>query len=141
MASPVDVLIIGGGPAGLSAATTLVRQAHTAVIFDSGIYRNEKAHHMHTIPTWDHKNPAEFRAKARKDLERYNTVTFQTTEITTVKKNEDGHFEAIGENGQTWTGRKLILATGVEDVYPNIEGYAKCWVEGMFVLLAAPSYQ
>jgi len=65
---PVDILIIGGGPAGLTSALTLVRQLYTVVLFDSGSYRNGSAVHMHTIPTWDHKDPKEFRAAARKDL-------------------------------------------------------------------------
>ena len=135
MASSADILIIGGGFAGLTAATTLVRQYHTAIVFDAGKYRNDKTYHMHTLPTWDHKHPEEFRAKARQDLERYNTVKFENTEIRTVRKTEDGLFEAMGKDGRTWTGSKLILASGVEDIYPDIGGYAECWVTAMSVFV------
>jgi thioredoxin reductase len=54
-----DVLIIGGGPAGLAVATGLARQLYTAVVFDSGVYRNARTQHMHNVPTWDHRNPAD----------------------------------------------------------------------------------
>lgn len=128
-----DVLIVGGGPAGLSAATTLVRQLHSMVIFDSGRYRNETSHHMHNLATWDHKDPAEFRAIARRDLHaRYENVHIEETEVTSLKEIPDG-FEAVARNGTTWQGRKVILATGVEDEFPSIDGYAECWGKTMYV--------
>lgn len=127
----IDVLVIGGGPAGLTAATTLVRQLHTVVVFDSGSYRNHMTKHMHNVPTWDHKDPAEFRAIARKDLlTNYKTCTFEDTEIKSLKEVPGG-FEAEDSNGKTWTGKKVILATGVADDFPNIEGYAECWGKKM----------
>lgn len=61
---PYDILIIGGGPAGLSAVASIVRQDHTVVLFDSGAYRNAGARHPHTVPAWDDRDPAEFRAAA-----------------------------------------------------------------------------
>ncbi|KAI0379581.1 hypothetical protein F5Y04DRAFT_259416 [Hypomontagnella monticulosa] len=57
-------LIIGGGPTSLVIATRLARQLYSAVIFDSGVYRNTLTKHkQHNVPTWDHWDPAEFRAK------------------------------------------------------------------------------
>ena len=131
----LDALIIGGGPAGLTAALTLARQVHTAVVFDSGSYRNEGSKHMHTVLTWDHKDSKDFRAAARKNiLDGYQTIQFEDVEVKTVRKNdtaEGGLIEATDANGKTWQGRKLILATGVVDVYPDIEGYAECWISGV----------
>lgn len=129
---PVDVLIIGGGPAGLTAALTLARQRHTAVVFDSHIYRNASSNHIHTVITWDHKDPKEFRAAARENIAAgYETVTFRDVGVETLRKAEDGSFAATDTEGKLWTGKKVILATGVKDVYPDIEGYAECWVTGM----------
>lgn len=130
MASEYDIIIIGGGPAGLSAATSIVRQDHKTVLFDSGKYRNEKSKNMHTVPSWDHRDPREFRDKARADLDRYGSVQTVDTEVETIKQREDGLFEAIAD-GKTYVAKKVILATGAEDILPDIPGYTECWVSGM----------
>lgn len=136
VASPLmDVLIIGGGPAGLAVATGLARQLYTAVVFDSGVYRNALTKHMHNVPTWDHRDPAEFRAKAKSDLlARYSTVQFEQTKIESIIRVQHGRFQATGSDGRTWTGRKLVLASGMTDVAPDIKGYASCWAQGMYVV-------
>lgn len=130
MASQYDIIIVGGGPAGLSAAASIVRQDHKMALFDSGKYRNAESKHMHTVPTWDHRDPAELRLASLRDLLRYGTVTIEQIEVKAVKKNEDRLFEATA-GGKTSTGKKLILATGVQDVFPDIPGYAECWISGM----------
>ncbi|KAF2815487.1 FAD/NAD(P)-binding domain-containing protein [Mytilinidion resinicola] len=142
MALTTDVLIIGGGPAGLSAALTLARQAHTVKILDSGVYRNQDADYMHMLPGFDHVDPVKFRGTAVENiLSRYDSVSLHSVTIATVKKTEEGHFEATDSDGKIWTGRKLILATGVEDIYPDIEGYADCWGTGIFHCLFCKGYE
>jgi thioredoxin reductase len=129
-----DVLIVGGGPSGQSAALTLARALQTAVVFDSGVYRNQRTSHMHTLPTWDHRSPAEFRAAARAEfLARYKTIQVHEHGLISIKKVDSGHFEAMSTDGQLWRGRKVVLATGVRDIMPDIEGYDSCWVKGMYV--------
>lgn len=86
---------------------------------------------MHTPATWDHQNPAIFRAASRKDLERYGTVTVENKEVTRVQKVEDGLFKESTDGDKSWTARKIILATGVVDVFPETEGYVECWIKGM----------
>lgn len=130
MASEYDILIVGGGPAGLSAASSIVRQDHKTVLFDSGKYRNAESKHMHTLPSWDHRDPAEFRSASLAGLERYGSVTVENVEIETIKQRDNGNFEASG-GGKVWTGKKVILAAGVEDIFPHIAGYAECWVSAM----------
>lgn len=130
MPTPFDILIIGGGPAGLSTASSIVRQSHPTLIIDSGKHRNDNRY-MHTIPTRDHAPAGDFRAAARKDFDRYNTVQFEDREVSTVKKIESGSFQVTCTNGMIFEGHKLVLATGVVDVLPMIEGYAECWAMGM----------
>ncbi|KAL4868394.1 hypothetical protein BDV12DRAFT_197271 [Aspergillus spectabilis] len=143
----VDALIIGAGPAGLSVATGLARQLHTAIVFDSGIYRNARTEHMHNVLGWDHANPREFRAKARGDLlARYGTVKFEDTTVKAVKRvtvDENGKnlFEAVDVRGETWYGRRLVLAMGVRDLMAGIEGIEACWGRGIFHCLFCDGYE
>jgi thioredoxin reductase len=132
MSKIYDVLIIGGGPAGLSVAGALARQLYTSLVLDSGIYRNARADHMHKVPGFDHVNPADFRAKVRGDLKaRYETVDFESATIKTVRKVAD-LFEAVSDQGTVYQGRKLALGTGVRDVVEKQpEGYADCWGRSM----------
>ena len=119
----------GGGPAGLSAALALARQAQSSIVFDSGKYRNDATDYMHMVPAFDHSSSAEYRAAARYNIaSRYDHVTFADIEIDTITKAEDGIFRASSRcSTQSWQGKKVILASGVKDIFPNIEGYQDCW--------------
>ncbi|KAF5591248.1 thioredoxin reductase [Fusarium subglutinans] len=137
-----DALVIGGGPAGLSVATGLVRQVYKVAVFDSGVYRNAPSNHMHNFAAWDHMSPAEFRSKARQDLlGRYaNLVQFVDKQVDVAKKTDSG-FELVDADGITWTGRKLFLATGWKDLFPDIPGYPECWAKGIFHCLFCHGYE
>ncbi|KAF9870423.1 thioredoxin reductase [Colletotrichum karsti] len=139
-----DVLIIGAGPAGLSTATALSRQLYTTVLFDSGLYRNARATHMHNVLGFDHVPPPVYRAKARSDIQaRYSeTVTFADVEVTKTEKLNNGIFTAEDATGKTWFGRKLVLATGVADIMPEeIQGFADCWGHGIFHCLFCHGFE
>lgn len=143
----VDALIIGGGPAGLAAALAYARTLATAIVFDSSSYRNEGITHMHTVPSRDHINPYEFRGIAREQIEsRYETVWFEKTTITQAAKRFIGKdkydgFELKDSNGKTYQGKKLILATGSRDVFPNIPGYAENWPSHIYQCLACDGFE
>lgn len=128
-----DVLIIGGGPGGLAMASALARQVYTALILDSGVYRNAPTKHMHNVLGFDHVEPSVFRNKAREDLEkRYESIEFKFTTIATVRKTDAGVFEAVDQDGNVYQGKKLGLGTGVKDlVEEQPQGYAECWGKGM----------
>jgi thioredoxin reductase len=133
MSDLVDALVIGAGPAGLSVALALARQLHTVAVFDSNTYRNDTAKFQHMVLTWDHREPSIYRAEARENiLSRYQTVKiYDSMKIQTVRKTEKDIFEAIDSTGTVWKGNKLVLASGVEDIMPEIPGFKECWGIGM----------
>jgi hypothetical protein len=91
---------------------------------------------MHGLPTWEHRDAAEYRDAARKDiLAHYSTVSFQDVEITKIEKREREDvgtlFKATDEYGKEWWGRKVALCSGIKDIMPEIEGYEECWADSM----------
>ncbi|MET3963320.1 thioredoxin reductase [Marmoricola sp. OAE513] len=116
-----DVIIIGGGPAGLQAALTLGRMHRYAVLLDSGVYRNDPADAMHNFLTRDGTDPAELRADALREIATYETVEVRRVAATEVSGTE-GDFTVTLAEGEPLRARRLLLATGVRDTLPDIPG-------------------
>lgn len=120
-----DVAIIGGGPAGLSAALLLGRSVREVVIFDRGPTRNAPARSANGVFTRDGMPVSELLTVARKQLSPYD-IAVQKKEITDIKKDNDG-FEILSSSGPEATSRKVILCTGVVDQLPDIPGLKELW--------------
>ncbi|KAI5921266.1 thioredoxin reductase glit [Camillea tinctor] len=162
----VDVLILGGGPAGLACATALSRQLHTCLVLSSAAgpeaeeeseateyraphFRNARAKHMHNVLGWDHADPAALRARARADLAARYGDTAEVrdgVEVVKVEKLEDGEkkrtrFRAVDAKGRVYEGRKLVVASGIQDVMPDIPGYAELWGRRIFHCLFCHGFE
>jgi len=120
-----DVIIIGGGPAGLQAALTLGRMHRSVLLLDSGRYRNETAEHAHNYATHDGVAPAEIRRLARADLAAYRTVEVREVAVDRVEPTGGGFAVHVG--GSVETSTALVLATGVRDALPDVPGVADAW--------------
>ena len=121
-----DVIVIGGGPAGLQAALTLGRMHRSVLMLDSGEYRNATVEHAHNYVTHDGIAPAEFRRLARVDLAAYETVEVREVTASRVEQDGDG-FVVHLEDGTSERAAALVLATGVRDALPDVPGLAEAW--------------
>lgn len=119
-----DVIVIGGGPAGLQAALTLGRMRRRVTLVDSGSYRNDPAHAMQNLIGHDGRPPAELRASARAELARYATVTERDAQVASIEGEADA-FRVVLEDGHTLDARRVLLATGAADTLPDIPGLAE----------------
>lgn len=131
MADSYEVLIIGGGPAGLSAAMTLGRIQRSALVCDDDRPRNAASSHMNNFPSQDGVHPAEWRKQVKKDLEKYKTIHFFRGSVSAVEK--DGkEFRATLSSGEVKSFKKVILAYGVLDRPPKIEHLQELWGRSVF---------
>lgn len=126
-----DVIIIGGGPAGLNAAVVLGRCRRKVLVFDHRQQRNRHSHGMHNFLTRDDIAPDDFLKISRREIKKYG-VKILHTEIKDAKKNNDVHFTVKDINGKTYHSKKLILATGLADRLPAIKGTTKFYGKSIF---------
>lgn len=125
-----DVIVVGGGPAGLSAALVLGRARRSVLVCDSSEYRNHAATAIHGYLTRDGIEPGAFRRLARSELTRYETVQLRETTVTSASR-ERSHFDVKFAGGSSAAGRRLIVATGVVDHLPRIPGAKEFYGRGV----------
>ncbi|SDH60288.1 Thioredoxin reductase [Pedobacter terrae] len=121
-----DVIIIGGSYAGLSAALTLGRSTRNVLIIDSGKPCNRQTPHSHNFLTHDGHRPADIAKAAKEEVLKYSTVRFLEGKAISAERIDAGFSVAV-ENAGSFTARKILLATGLKDVLPDIKGLAACW--------------
>lgn len=121
-----EVIIIGGSYSGLSAAMSLGRSLRQVLVIDSGLPCNRQTPYSHNFITQDGEKPAVISAKAKLQVDIYKTVQFYNGLAVKALKTESG-FEIETESGVVFTSRKVLFATGVKDLLPEIEGFAACW--------------
>lgn len=126
-----DVIIVGAGPAGLSAALVLGRCRRRVLICDAGHPRNASTCSLHGFLTRDGIAPAEFLKLGLEQLRPYETIELRQVEVTGARRLADS-FEIALENGDRLSARKLLLATGVIDDLPEINGFLEFYGRSIF---------
>lgn len=121
-----DVIITGGSYSGLSAGMSLGRSLRNVLIIDNGKPCNRQTPHSHNFVTHDGKTPAEIAKLAKEDVEKYSTVQFYNGTVAKTQKTTEG-FVIETSSGEKFKAKKLILASGVKDIMPDIPGFAECW--------------
>lgn len=122
-----DTVIIGGGPAGLSAALVLGRCCREVLVCDAGTPRNWAAHQMYGYLTRDGIPPTEFRALAHEQLADYPNVKFWEGEVTDVARESDHTFRVMLNDDRAEVARKILIATGVADQLPALPRIEEFW--------------
>lgn len=131
MATLYDVIIVGGGPAGLSGALVLGRCDRRVLVCDDGKPRNARSQAMHGFLTRDGTPPSEFLRLARDELKRYPSIDFAACEVTDVNRDGDQFVVAL-RDGSVLQSRKILLTTGLVDELPAIAGLAERWGSSVF---------
>lgn len=147
--SITNVLVIGGGPAGLAAALPACRMRFSVTVIDAGKPRNAGVEAMHTVFSRDGHDPVEVLAESRAQLRAYPAdlvAVHENTTIASIERTvfpglakgaapaEDGYpgFLATDHAGKQYRAKKVILATGSADVFPDIPGFAENWPDHIY---------
>ncbi|WP_428743001.1 NAD(P)/FAD-dependent oxidoreductase [Tenacibaculum sp.] len=121
-----DVIIIGGSYAGLSAAMALGRSLRNVLIIDGGSPCNKQTPNSHNFITHDGSKPDEISRKAKEQVLKYGTVQFLEDFAVTGKRVENKFFITT-QSGKKFTSKKIIFATGIKDIMPEIKGFSAAW--------------
>ncbi|MCP8953229.1 NAD(P)/FAD-dependent oxidoreductase [Bacillus safensis] len=127
----LDCAIIGGGPAGLSAALVVGRGRKQVTVFDDELPRNRVTQESHGFITNDGMTPFEIRQAGEADLQKYPNITIKRSRIVDIQKKEES-FTLLTHEGDAFEAKKIILATGLQDILPEIEGIHDVYGKTLF---------
>ncbi|HVG58127.1 MAG TPA: NAD(P)/FAD-dependent oxidoreductase [Hyalangium sp.] len=126
----VDVVVVGGGPAGLNAALNLGRGRKKVLLCDAGPPRNAAAVEVHGFVTRDGIPPQEFRRIASEQLRPYD-IKVRDVRVMNIEREGSGFCVTL-EGGRVVVARRVLLATGMVDVMPDLPGYRELWGKALF---------
>lgn len=122
----VEVVVVGGGSAGLSAALTLARARRRVIVLDAGEPRNAPAAAAHGLLGLEGINPLDLLAKGRVEAAQYGARIIQS-KVTAAQAQPDGGFALVLDDGSSILAEQVLIATGVSDELPDIPGLATRW--------------
>ncbi|MGH3379584.1 MAG: FAD-dependent oxidoreductase, partial [Actinoallomurus sp.] len=120
-----DVVVIGGGAAGLGGALTLARARRTVLVIDEGRPRNAPAHHIHAYLGHEGTPPQDLLARGRTEVTGYGGE-IEDGRVVAVERTEEGAFRVVLDHG-TVTASRLLVTTGLVDELPPVPGLAERW--------------
>ncbi len=126
MKEKFDVIIVGGSYSGLAAGMALGRALRKVLMIDGGKPANRFTPYSHNFITQDGTPPAEIASLARLQVDHYSSVKRINGFAVHAEKRGDDFLVRL-DSGDTFLSSKLILATGVVDLFPSIPGFAECW--------------
>ncbi|MDP9442239.1 MAG: NAD(P)/FAD-dependent oxidoreductase [Actinomycetota bacterium] len=134
-----DAAVIGGGPAGLSAASWLGRYRRSVVVIDSEEYRNACVDVSHGYLGSDPAPPSDLRKRGREEVARYPTVAFENLRVDWVTGVRDRFL--LGGGDRLLRARRIVLATGVTDEHPDVEGFFEHYGASVFHCTSCDGYE
>ena len=136
-----DAVVVGGGPAGLAAATWLARFRRDVVVVDGGDYRAARVEHSHGYLGRDPQSPLDLIETARHQLASYRTASHVPDRVLEARREpEDGSFRLRCEDGSTLRALRVVLATGVTDTCPKLAGFDEHYGASAFHCPACDGY-
>lgn len=126
-----DVIVVGGSYAGMAAALQLARGRRRVMVIDAGERRNRFATHSHGFLSRDGADAAEIAAIGRRQLEAYASLSWREGRVRHAGLSGDG-FRVATEDGAEHEASRLVLALGVTDTLPEVEGLAERWGRSVF---------
>ena len=140
MTTRYDVAIVGGGPAGLSASLFLARYLHSVVLIDSGDPRNWETRGINCYLGLPKVRPAELRAAGRDEARRHGVELVDDT-VDAVEEVSEEEFRLQTRLGRSYTARRVLLAIGLKDVWPDIPGLGRAYGETAHVCPDCDGYE
>ena len=133
----VDVVVVGGGPSGLAAASWLGRYRRSVVVLDSRQYRSGMVERSHGYLGRDPQKPVDLIERGREEVLAYPTVEIRYREVQGLHQREDGLFEVDDD----LLAHRLLLATGVKDAFPDIGGFHEHYGASVFHCPSCDGYE
>jgi thioredoxin reductase len=133
----VDVVVVGGGPAGLSAASWIGRYRRSVVVLDSGDHRSGMVERSHGYLGRDPQRPIDLIERGRQEVLAYPTASIRSAQVDKIERRHDGLF-AVGDD---LLAHRVVLAVGVEDVKPQVGGFDEHYGASVFHCPACDGYE